>query len=1053
MTKDKAAENEYSNTKYSIHELTNGRLRKINKLEPAHYSTLAEYDDVLTDALIDTVFMDFKTHKIAEEYSSKGEAANLNCGPDRAAIARVVIDLIRYMGEKALSLDEATEILVHQFWPNAPKDTRETAEPIITQSSNSANPNLWHNQAKDLDDILKDAANLCDTNSNLLETTVSACSDTQSVAFLHPLLDIPNKIPNSINKEIVEQECPYIFKGKQKQNYKRVDAAVDGKSDGDNKNGRTAFGEVKVADCDKELMDAKDVSADQELEIPIPREPAFSYYDHVFMSKTENDFKHFKDHVRRYLSIYTTNAGFEIDRTDRYLKFKKAEARIVATREWKTGDEIYLCSGIFTKLNSEEERSLAQRDFSVMFSTKRHCMGLFLGPARFANHDCCANCKFNPVGRTNAIYFKVTRDINIGEEITCYYSDNYFGQGNCECLCESCERLNLGGFAPLSQTNSDGEVVDSKTTLKRIRKERKSTGFIRTMASSHSTNGYDGTKSNVARKQQKCNADTDPSLKTCHSCGVDIIGFQLSRFENSDPDLIFPKSVATKLHKDDLLDTISDCTRNRVASKPNTIIELDVSVTTTELPVDSIIKVSAQSAVDHSHQPKFDSTFQVCDKTCTPFNSDTTVSSGTVMATVSCLNVSTKTPPMLTHCNDSINYPSLETTTQPDQDPIYLADMKTTFKSCSDLNMVTTESAASSIASTDQSDIYIKKPKHVLSSNPKKIDVPFKEENTYCVRCLRHFLIFGLNWPLRKPLITECPNSFWLENRDGQFRFGNTIFISKKQVDNGLQGLVGQVNTQKPTVSNHNTLSYKDRINLAFNYGRKVPLTDPTNNEAKYKEPLNVFIPSKFRCEDQLFVEECDAKLESKTKLVTDTEYLSQSKDTQADTVENRLISCIDQVGGVQVMDFDKMTAVFVYTGDPECPYWWPAVLIPSSEVDGSIQKPKGNWLTLTYLETPKLYTFTTPEQTRIFDPTQEPYLTFIKHPEFVKSEGRICMLKFLENLDIPEKCRWKHYGRSASALQRKNPNGNNKRRKRVFDNVDERSILPFPPSSRRPRK
>ncbi|KAI8925568.1 hypothetical protein BC831DRAFT_401068 [Entophlyctis helioformis] len=145
-------------------------------------------------------------------------------------------------------------------------------------------------------------------------------------------------------------------------------------------------------------------------------------------------------HARRYLSIYMPKAGFEIDRTNRYKNSRKAEARIVATKSWMPGDEIRLCSGVFAELSPEEENSLAQRDFSVMFSTKRHCMGLFLGPARFVNHDCVSNCKFIPHGGSNGICFKVIRHIEVGDEITCYYGDNYFGDNNCECLCESCEK-------------------------------------------------------------------------------------------------------------------------------------------------------------------------------------------------------------------------------------------------------------------------------------------------------------------------------------------------------------------------------------------------------------------------------------------------------------------------------------------------------------------------------------------------------------------------------------------------------------------------------------
>lgn len=42
--------------------------------------------------------------------------------------------------------------------------------------------------------------------------------------------------------------------------------------------------------------------------------------------------------------------------------------------------------------------------------------------------------------RANLICFKVIKDIKVGDEITTFYGDNYFGEDNKECLCETCER-------------------------------------------------------------------------------------------------------------------------------------------------------------------------------------------------------------------------------------------------------------------------------------------------------------------------------------------------------------------------------------------------------------------------------------------------------------------------------------------------------------------------------------------------------------------------------------------------------------------------------------
>ncbi|KAG0298312.1 Histone-lysine N-methyltransferase set9 [Linnemannia gamsii] len=151
--------------------------------------------------------------------------------------------------------------------------------------------------------------------------------------------------------------------------------------------------------------------------------------------------KELLEHARRYLSIYLPSAGFEISQTDRYSAVtNKSEACVIANRSFEAGDELRYCAGTIANLTEQEEKDLETKtsDFSVI-KTSRRGTCLFLGPARFVNHDCDPNCSFMSAG-SSAIYFKVQKPISVNDEITTHYGDNYFGVDNQECL------LGQGGY-------------------------------------------------------------------------------------------------------------------------------------------------------------------------------------------------------------------------------------------------------------------------------------------------------------------------------------------------------------------------------------------------------------------------------------------------------------------------------------------------------------------------------------------------------------------------------------------------------------------------------
>jgi histone-lysine N-methyltransferase SUV420H len=144
--------------------------------------------------------------------------------------------------------------------------------------------------------------------------------------------------------------------------------------------------------------------------------------------------------------MYMPDCPFEISSTNRYTVVTH-EAAVTARKFIKKGEIVkYLC-GIQVIMTPEEEADIAQRkrDFSIVISSRNKSASLFLGPARFANHDCGANARLMTTGLVG-MEIIAAKDIEIGEEITVTYGGNYFGEDNCECLCKACEESCKNGW-------------------------------------------------------------------------------------------------------------------------------------------------------------------------------------------------------------------------------------------------------------------------------------------------------------------------------------------------------------------------------------------------------------------------------------------------------------------------------------------------------------------------------------------------------------------------------------------------------------------------------
>ena len=168
----------------------------------------------------------------------------------------------------------------------------------------------------------------------------------------------------------------------------------------------------------------------------------------------------FQSHLRKYVNIYLPECPFEVSTTNRYT-ITGHEAAVTARRRIREGDKIkYLCGTLVPLTDAElSDLDLTQRNFSVVQSNRKKNTLIFLGPARFANHDCAANGRLVSIGK-DGLEVHATRNIDIGEEITVTYSPGYFGANNEECLCHTCELQERNGWASATSCGAS-EIGDS----------------------------------------------------------------------------------------------------------------------------------------------------------------------------------------------------------------------------------------------------------------------------------------------------------------------------------------------------------------------------------------------------------------------------------------------------------------------------------------------------------------------------------------------------------------------------------------------------------------
>ncbi|CBX97497.1 Histone-lysine N-methyltransferase set9 [Plenodomus lingam] len=178
--------------------------------------------------------------------------------------------------------------------------------------------------------------------------------------------------------------------------------------------------------------------------------------------KTERDQEQFKRHLRRYVNIYMSDCPFEVTTTNRYT-ITEHEASVTARRDISAREEIKYLTGVQVAMTEEQEKTLElqRKDFSLVYSSRKKTRSLFLGPARFANHDCDPNAKLATKGY-DGMQIVAVKPIDEGEEITVSYGDDYFGDDNEECLCRTCEERQQNGWAPMKRVEEESDEEEQE---------------------------------------------------------------------------------------------------------------------------------------------------------------------------------------------------------------------------------------------------------------------------------------------------------------------------------------------------------------------------------------------------------------------------------------------------------------------------------------------------------------------------------------------------------------------------------------------------------------
>jgi len=123
----------------------------------------------------------------------------------------------------------------------------------------------------------------------------------------------------------------------------------------------------------------------------------------------------FKRHLFKFLHLFNPDSGITIKECSRYSGEMKRGGKIIATQKWFKNQKIEKLIGCVAELSKKEELSILKpgiNDFSVMYSCRKQCSQLWLGPGAFINHDCRPNCKVSKT-HNSLLFMSITKSLMI----------------------------------------------------------------------------------------------------------------------------------------------------------------------------------------------------------------------------------------------------------------------------------------------------------------------------------------------------------------------------------------------------------------------------------------------------------------------------------------------------------------------------------------------------------------------------------------------------------------------------------------------------------------